>query len=62
VAHSNSFLYKHLWDSGAGRGAIIVTMFYKEAKDDPIMKRSALPQNKEKTLKKKSLKIELESF
>lgn len=40
---------------------IIVTVFYKEAKDDPIIKQSALPQNKEKTLKK-SLKIELESF
>lgn len=31
---------------------IIVTVFYKEAKDDPIIKQSALPQNKEKTLKK----------
>lgn len=27
-------------------------MFYKDAKDDPIIKRSALPRNKEKPLKK----------
>lgn len=46
---------------GLGWRAIIVTVFYKEAKDDLIIKQSALPQNKEKTLKK-SLKIELESF
>lgn len=62
MAHSNSFLYKHLWDCRAGRGAIIVIVFYKEAKDDPIVKRSTLLWNKEKTWKKKSLKTELESF
>lgn len=36
---------------GLGWRAIIVTVFYK-AKDDPIIKQSAFPQNKEKTLEK----------